>query len=116
LKLSPSSCHIVSARGHDVTVYCRSHYVSPRQLEFHGVRLKVLPTIRHKYFDTVVHTFLSALHATTAHYDAALICNAANAPCAAILRFTGTPVALNVDGLEHKRKMELARSQLLFAR
>ncbi|MFN2453484.1 MAG: glycosyltransferase [Pyrinomonadaceae bacterium] len=94
----------LATRGHDVTVYCRSHYVSPRQLEFHGVRLKVLPTIRHKYFDTVVHTFLSALHATTARYDAALICNAANAPCAAILRFTGTPVALNVDGLEHKRK------------
>lgn len=94
----------LAARGHDVTVYCRSHYVSPRQLEFHGVRLKVLPTIRHKYFDTVIHTFLSALHATTARYDAALICNAANAPCAAILRFTGTPVALNVDGLEHKRK------------
>ena len=35
------------ARGHDVTVYCRSHYVSPRQLEYHGVRLKVLPTVRH---------------------------------------------------------------------
>src|SRR5438132_641956 len=51
------------ARGHDVTVYCRAHYVSPRELEYHGVRLKVLPTIRHKYFDTVVHAFLSALHA-----------------------------------------------------
>ena len=92
------------ARGHDVTVYCRSHYVSPRQLEYHGVHLKVLPTIRHKYFDTVIHTFLSALHAVPAHYDAALICNAANAPFASILRLTGIPVALNVDGLEHKRK------------
>jgi glycosyltransferase involved in cell wall biosynthesis len=50
-------------RGHDVTVYCRAHYVSPRQLEYHGVKLKVLPTIRHKYFDTVVHTLLSAVHA-----------------------------------------------------
>lgn len=91
-------------RGHDVTVYCRSHYVSPRQLEYHGVRLKVLPTIRHKYLDTVVHSFLSALWATGARYDAALICNAANALFAPILRWTGTPVALNVDGLEHKRK------------
>src|ERR687893_1616021 len=54
------------ARGHDVTVYCRAHYVSPRQIEFKGVRLKVLPTIRHKYFDTVVHAFLSALHASAA--------------------------------------------------
>jgi glycosyltransferase involved in cell wall biosynthesis len=92
------------ARGHEVTVYCRAHYTSPRELEFQGVRLKVLPTIRHKYFDTVVHTFLSALHSATRRYDAALICNAANAPFATILRIAGTPVALNVDGLEHKRK------------
>jgi glycosyltransferase involved in cell wall biosynthesis len=91
-------------RGHDVTVYCRSHYVSPRQIEYHGVHLKVLPTIRHKYFDTVVHTFLSSLHAVTRRFDAALICNAANAPFAPILRLAGVPVALNVDGLEHKRK------------
>lgn len=92
------------ARGHEVTVYCRAHYVSPRQLEFQGVRLKVLPTIRHKYFDTIVHTFLSAAQAVSERYDAALICNAANAPFASILRLAGTPVALNVDGLEHKRK------------
>ncbi len=92
------------ARGHEVTVYCRAHYVSPRQLEYQGVRLKVLPTIRHKYFDTVIHTFLSAIHATSQRYDAALICNCANAPFSPILRLTGTPVAINVDGLEHKRK------------
>jgi len=92
------------ARGHEVTVYCRAHYVSPRQLEYHGVRLKVLPTIRHKYFDTVVHTFISALHAVFGRYDAVLICNCANAAFSPILRLTGTPVAINVDGLEHKRK------------
>ena len=92
------------ARGHEVTVYCRSHYVSPRQLEYHGVKLTVLPTVQHKYFDTVVHTFLSALHAVPRRFDAALICNAANAPFSLILRLTGTPVAINVDGLEHKRK------------
>jgi len=92
------------ARGHDITVYCRSHYVSPRQLEYHGVRLKVLPTIKHKYFDTVIHAFFSSIHAAGQRFDAALICNAANAPFTPILRFTGTPVVINVDGLEHKRK------------
>lgn len=92
------------ARGHEVTVYGRAHYVSPRQLEYHGVRLEVLPTIRHKYFDTVIHTFLSSVHAVWRRFDAVLICNAANAPFCPILRFTGTPVAINVDGLEHKRK------------
>ena len=93
------------ARGHEVTVYCRAHYVSPRQIEYKGVRLKVLPTIRHKYFDTIVHTGLSAFHAAAVRrFDAALICNAANAPFAPVLRAGGTPVAINVDGLEHKRK------------
>jgi glycosyltransferase involved in cell wall biosynthesis len=107
----------LAARGHDVTVYCRAHYVSPRELEFQGVKLKVLPTIRHKYFDTIVHTFLSALHAVPKRYDAALICNAANAPFASILRLAGTPVALNVDGLEHKRKKwnSIARNYYLMA-
>jgi glycosyltransferase involved in cell wall biosynthesis len=105
------------ARGHEVTVYCRAHYVSPRQLEYHGVRLKVLPTIRHKYFDTVVHTFLSAVHAVGGRYDAVLICNCANAPFTPILRLTGSPVAINVDGLEHKRKKwsGLARRYYRFA-
>jgi glycosyltransferase involved in cell wall biosynthesis len=93
------------ARGHDVTVYCRAHYVSPRQIEYKGVRLKVLPTIRHKYFDTVVHTFISSFHAAALRrFDAALICNAANAPFAPVLRAARVPVAINVDGLEHKRR------------
>jgi len=107
----------LAARGHEVTVYCRAHYTSPRELEFQGVRLKVLPTIRHKYFDTIVHSFLSALHSVPRRYDAALICNAANAPFASILRLTGTPVALNVDGLEHKRKKwnSIARRYYLLA-
>ena len=48
-------------RGHDVTVYCRSHYVDRDLKEFNGVHLKVLPTVRHKYLDTVIHTFLSAM-------------------------------------------------------
>ena len=107
----------LAARGHAVTVYCRAHYTSPRELEFQGVRLKVLPTIRHKYFDTIVHSFLSALHSVPRRYDAALICNAANAPFASILRLAGTPVALNVDGLEHKRKKwnSIARRYYLLA-
>lgn len=91
-------------RGHEVTVYCRSQYVSPEMSEYHGVKLKVLPTIRHKYLDTVVHTFLSCLNAMTKRFDAVLICNAANSIFIPILTWTGTPVAINVDGLERKRK------------
>ncbi len=92
------------ARGHEVTVYCRSHHVSSDMTEYRGVRLKVLPTIKHKYLDTIVHSFISVLHAVTRRFDVVLICNAANSPFIPILRLTGTPVAVNVDGLERKRK------------
>lgn len=91
-------------RGHDVTVYCRSHYVDRDLKEYNGVHLKVLPTVRHKYLDTVFHTFLSAISASTKNFDVVLICNAANSPFIPILTWNGTPVAVNVDGLERKRK------------
>jgi glycosyltransferase involved in cell wall biosynthesis len=90
------------ARGFEVTVYCRSHHTRRELRQHRGARLVVLPTLRTKYLDTPVHTALSALHAL-GRYDAALLVNAANAVFAPILRWTGTPVALNVDGIEKRR-------------
>jgi glycosyltransferase involved in cell wall biosynthesis len=91
------------ARGFEVTVYCRSHS-TPRDLKsWRGVDLVVLPTLRTKYLDTPVHTLLSCLHATSAGYDAALVVNSANALFVPLLRVAGTPVALNVDGIEKRR-------------
>ncbi len=91
-------------RGHDVTVYGRSHHVPKGLKEYKGVRLQVLPTVRHKYLDTVAHTFLSAVTSVGKGYDAVLLCNAANAVFIPIMRAAGMPVAINVDGLERKRK------------
>lgn len=94
----------LAARGHQVTVYGRSHYI-PRGLKSHrGVRLVVLPTLAWKYTDTVVHTFLSVLHSLFQGYDALLICNAANSVFAGLPRLFGIPVAVNVDGIERKRR------------
>lgn len=91
----------LAARGHDVTVYTRERGESP----YRGVHLQYEPTIRHKYFDTLAHTFLSTLHLLLHRPDAALYCNAANAVFTALPRAAGVPVALNVDGLErHRRK------------
>jgi glycosyltransferase involved in cell wall biosynthesis len=92
------------ARGHEVTVYGRAHYATGASNTYRGVNLVVLPTIRHKYFDTVVHTFLSTLHALPRRYDVILICNAANSIFAFLPRLFGTPTLVNVDGLERKRK------------
>jgi glycosyltransferase involved in cell wall biosynthesis len=94
----------LAVRGHDVTVYGRKHYSTDGAKTYRGVNLVVLPTIRHKYFDTIVHTFLSVLHAAPRSYDIILICNAANSIFAFIPRLFGTPTLVNVDGLERKRK------------
>jgi glycosyltransferase involved in cell wall biosynthesis len=92
------------ARGHQVTVYGRSHYV-PRLLKSHrGAALVVLPTLKWKYSDTVVHTFLSILHAVIRKYDMILLCNAANSIFAWIPRIFGIPVVVNVDGIERRRQ------------
>ena len=91
-------------RGHDVTVYGRSHSVPTGLREHRGMRLRVLPTIRHKYLDTVVHTAISAIDSVVRDFDVALVCNSANAPFALIPRLGGAKVALNVDGLEWQRR------------
>ncbi|MBI4893493.1 MAG: DUF1972 domain-containing protein [Acidobacteria bacterium] len=90
------------ARGHHVTVYCRQPHSQP---SYRGVSLQYLPPLRHKYLETIAHTFLSALHlARHPDFDAALFCNGANAIFTPIARLAGIPTALNVDGLERKRK------------
>jgi glycosyltransferase involved in cell wall biosynthesis len=91
----------LAGRGHEVTVYCRDRLQEP---SYRGVRLLYLPTIRHKYFDTVVHTAASAVHLMFHRRDAALYCNAATALFTFLPRLAGMKVALNVDGLERNRK------------
>jgi glycosyltransferase involved in cell wall biosynthesis len=94
----------LAERGHAVTVYGRSHYVDRRLGAYRGVRLVVLPTVRHKYLDTVVHTALATVHAARDRYDVVLVCNAANALFCAWPRPRGARVVLNVDGIERKRR------------
>jgi glycosyltransferase involved in cell wall biosynthesis len=89
------------ARGHQVTVYCREKYP---QRQYRGVNLVYLPSMRHKYLDTLTHTFVSTLHLLTHRVDVALYCNAANAIFTILPRMLAMPVALNVDGIERKRK------------
>lgn len=91
----------LAARGHRVTVYCRERHAFS---EYRGVHLVFLPTLHHKYLDTIVHTFLSTLHLLFSGTDVALYCNAANALFTILPRIFGIPVALNVDGIERKRR------------
>ena len=91
-------------RGCKVTVYGRSNVINYHDKYYKGVKLVILPTISHKYLETVVHTFLSVLHCSFSRYDIVFMLNAANSPFAFIPRLTGKKVVLNVDGIERLRK------------
>lgn len=90
--------------GHDVTVYGRSNIIDYDEEFYKGVRIKILPTISHKYLDTVVHTLVCALNSFFVPYDVVFICNSANSVFAILPRLWGKSVILNVDGLEWKRQ------------
>jgi glycosyltransferase involved in cell wall biosynthesis len=91
-------------RGHDVTVYCRTHYSPTRDRVYRGMRRVTLPTLRQKYLDTIVHTAVSTAHSLTQRFDVMLYFIAGNSPLCWIPRIVGTRTVLNVDGLDWKRE------------
>jgi glycosyltransferase involved in cell wall biosynthesis len=105
------------ARGHEVTVYCRSHHVDYDQPTYKGMRLVKLPTVKNKYLDTIVHSFLSSLHALGQGYDIVLYFIAGNSVVSWIPRLAGQTTILNVDGLDWKRAKwpPLAKRYIQFA-
>jgi glycosyltransferase involved in cell wall biosynthesis len=94
----------LASRGHEVTVYGRTPFVSPGVTRYRGVRVRVLPCIHHKYLETVSHTAASALVGIFQKYHLVVVCNAVNAPFCALFRLGGAKVVLNVDGIERQRR------------
>ncbi len=93
----------LAARGHAVTVYCRTPHISYTGTHYRGVRLVKLPTLRHKHLDTLVHTTLSAMHALGQGYDLVLMVIAGNSLVSWIPRLAGQKVLLHVNGLDWQR-------------
>jgi glycosyltransferase involved in cell wall biosynthesis len=95
----------LAARGHDVTVYCRSSYYPPKERRdtFEGMRLIYLPNLKNKSMDTFSHTFLSVIDALKRSYDVHMVFNAANSLFILPLRLAGKTIAVNTDGLERRR-------------
>jgi glycosyltransferase involved in cell wall biosynthesis len=91
-------------RGHEVTVYCRKPFTNPDDAYDPRIRRVILPTITSKHFDTLFHTMISVLHVIFADVEVILICNVASSPFVWIPRLAGKPTALNVDGLDRKRR------------
>ena len=94
----------LAARGHDVTVYNRSHFIKDVKKEYKGVRIVSLPSIPTKHLDTIVHTALSTLHALFCRYDIVYYCIVGNSPLSWIPRITGAKTLINVDGEDWARE------------
>lgn len=91
-------------RGHQVTVYNRSHFIRDVKGEYRGVRLVSLPSIPTKHLDTITHTALSSLHALFQAYDIAYYCIVGNSPLVWLPRVAGAKTLLNVDGADWARE------------
>lgn len=94
----------LAARGHEVTVYNRSHFIKDVHGSYRGVRLVTLPSIPTKHLDTLTHTLVSSLHALTQRYDIVYCCIVGNSPLVWIPRMVGSRVLLNVDGEDWARE------------
>lgn len=107
----------LAERGHEVTVYCRSHHITYEGTHYKGMRLVKHATVANKYLDTIVHSFISSLHGLWQRYDIALYFIAGNSPVTWIPRLVGTKTLLNVDGLDWKREKwpVLAKRYIQFA-
>lgn len=104
-------------RGHEVTVYCRHGYGDPSEPFYRGIRKLYLPQLNLRVAETVSHTLACLLHAFLHPPDVLVVMNPANGPLLLLPRLRGTPVAINVDGLEWKRTKwsHFGRRYLYFA-
>ena len=95
----------LAARGHAVSVYCRPGRTGQASRTYLGMRRITLPDIPTKGLETLSHSLLSTIHATTVlRPDAVLVFGVGNALFCPVFRRFGMPTAINVDGADWQRK------------
>ena len=92
----------LSRLGHTVTVYCRTYFTPPVP-EHSGMRVLRLPTLRTKHLETVVHTFLSTVHAMFSRHDIVHYHCLGPALFSFLPRLTGKKTVVTVQGLDWQR-------------
>lgn len=93
----------LAALGHEVTIYCRN-YFTPEIAGHNGMRIVRLPTIRSKHLETLVHTFLSTVHAMFSGYDIVHFHALGPALFSFLPRIVGQKTAVTVQGLDWQRR------------
>ena len=94
-------CPRLAARGHEVTVYCRSYYGVPD--EYEGVRLISLPSINTKHLDTISHVALCTAHSLFQDFDIIHFHALGPTLLAWLPRAMGRKVVATVQGLDWQR-------------
>lgn len=94
----------LAARGHEVTVYCRSTYVTERREMYRGMHLHYLPAVGTKHFDAISHSAVSTLAAMAAHSDLFHYHALGPGLLAPLPRYLSPgKVVVTVHGLDHER-------------
>ncbi|MGH9517047.1 MAG: glycosyltransferase family 4 protein, partial [Terriglobales bacterium] len=89
--------------GHEVTAYCRN-YFTPEVRQYRGIRIVRLPTIRTKHLETLVHTFLSTIHACFSDCDVVHYYTLGPSLFSFLPRMFGKKTIVSVQGLDWQRK------------
>ena len=108
----------LAAMGHDVTVYVMPKYALPeRPAVYAGVRLRYVPTLYGKYFETPLHEVLSAFLGLWRRADIDYVLGCRTSFAYLPYRLFGRRVVFNTDGLDFKRSKwgPLARAYLRFS-
>src|SRR5439155_16599584 len=90
--------------GHDITMYCRSEYVTGTSRQHKGVRLRYAPAVRTRAFETLSHVGASLIHALTiGRVDVVHLHSLAPNVFSRICRARGIPTVATVHGLDWQR-------------
>ena len=102
--------------GHQVTAYCRAYFTPPME-EHNGLRIVRLPTVKTKHVETLVHTFLSTMHACVSDYDVVNYHTLGPSLFSFLPRLCGKKTVVTVQGLDWQRKKwgRVARAALRVA-
>ncbi len=89
--------------GHDVRVYNRAGMSMASSNLYEGVQLVTLPTLKSKNLSTIVHAFLSTLHALFHRVDVVHYFTTGTTLFAPLPRMLGMKVVCSVDGTDWQR-------------
>jgi glycosyltransferase involved in cell wall biosynthesis len=103
--------------GHEVTVYNRSGMAVNSGKYYEGVRIVTLPTVRTKSLSTIVHSFVSTLHAMFTPVDVVHYFTTGATLFAPLVRLMGKKTICSVDGTDWQRAKwgAFARQYLRFS-